>query len=130
MHARKIHIIAGLLTFLLFLFTGYYLDLHVSDLYNQDRWRFSLRGNHIYILMSALLNLSLGSYLRVSAIRWRAALQLVGSLLILTATALLVLAFFRESKAGLDRPVTLWAMISGLTGTVFHLISVVKERPP
>lgn len=115
----------------MFLYTGYYLRSHISDLYGLDRWRFSMRGNHLYILMAALLNLSLGSYLRISLVRRRAVLQRIGSMLILTMTVVLVIAFFCESKAGLDRPATLAAMISGLSGTFLHVVSAVKdlERP-
>ena len=127
-HARKIHLTLGLLGFLIFLFTGYYMRHRIPDLMQADeRLRFSLRGNHIYILLSALLNLALGSHFRASKERWRATTQVIGSLLIVTSTALLVAAFFYEPKSEPERPVTLWAMIAALAGTAGHALSRIKE---
>jgi hypothetical protein len=125
--ANKIHLLTGALAFLIFLFTGYYMRYRIPHLVQStDRMRFSMRGNHIYILLLALLNLSLGAYLKASAVSWRAILQRLGSGLILVGTGLVIFAFFRESKEGLDRPFTLLAMASGLAGTFFHLFSVMK----
>lgn len=129
-HAKKIHLLLGLAGFLIFLFSGQYMRHFMPEMHldGHDRLRFSTRGSHIYILMSALLNLSLGSYLRVSAARWRAALQAIGSVLIIAATVLLVAAFFYESKDSPERPVTLSAMIAGLAGTSLHLLSSIKDK--
>lgn len=118
--AKRAHWIAGLLALFAFLFTGYYMRARLPELSEHDRVRFSLRGSHIYILLAALLNLSLGAYLRWSTSRPRAALQAGGSLLILAATALLVVAFFVEPKEDPSRPMTLAAMISVLSGTALH----------
>ena len=112
-----------------FLLTGYHMRFHIHHLMEaNDRFRFSLRGNHIYILLLGLLNLSLGAYLRLSQTIWRAYLQLVGSLMILSATMLVMVAFFFENKELLDRPFTLLAIILALTGTVLHVVSSLQKK--
>jgi hypothetical protein len=55
-------------------------------------------------------------------------LQLVGSLMILTATGLVIVAFFFENKELVDRPLTLLAIILALTGTVLHLVSSLQKK--
>jgi peptidoglycan/LPS O-acetylase OafA/YrhL len=129
MHTRTIHLVVGVFVLAVFLLTGYHMRFHIHHLMEADeRLRFSLRGNHIYILLLGLLNLGLGAYLRVSQTVWRAYLQLVGSLMILTATGLVIVAFFFESKASLDRPFTLLTMILALTGTMLHAVSNIQKK--
>ena len=96
---RTIHLVVGFFVIAVFLLTGYHMRFHIHHLLEaNDRFRFSIRGNHLYILLLGLLNLSLGAYLKVSQTMWRAYLQLVGSLMILSATGLVVVAFFFENK--------------------------------
>jgi hypothetical protein len=129
MHTRTIHLVVGVFVLAVFLLTGYHMRFHIHHLMEADeRLRFSLRGNHIYILLLGLLNLGLGAYLRVSQTVWRAYLQLVGSLMIMTATGLVIVAFFFESKASLDRPFTLLTMILALTGTMLHAVSNIQKK--
>lgn len=130
MQTRTIHLAVGFFVIAVFLLTGYHMRFHLQPLMEvNDRLRFSLRGNHIYILLLGLLNLSLGAYLRVSQTIWRAYLQLVGSLMILTATGLVIATFFFENKEVPDRPFTLLAMILTLTGTVLHVVSSLQKKP-
>src|SRR2546421_6795608 len=106
-HIKKIHLLIGVLGVVIFLLTGQYMRHFIHSAMEQsDRLRFSTRANHVYILMSALLNLSLGSYLRMNVVRWRTWLQVIGSLLIIGAIVILIGAFFYEPKDGLDRPFT------------------------
>lgn len=129
MQTRTIHLVVGVFVLAVFLLTGYHMRFHIHHLMEADeRLRFSLRGNHIYILLLGLLNLGLGAYLRVSQTVWRAYLQLVGSLMILTATGLVIVAFFFENKASLDRPFTLLTMILALTGTMLHAVSNIQKK--
>ena len=129
MQTRMVHLAVGVFVIAVFLLTGYHMKFHIHHLMEaNDRLRFSLRGNHIYILLLGLLNLSLGAYLRVSQTVWRAYLQLVGSLMILTATGVVIGAFFFENKEVPDRPFTLLAMILTLAGTVLHVGSTIKQK--
>lgn len=129
MQTRTIHLVVGVFVLVVFLLTGYHMRFHIHQVMEADeRLRFSLRGNHIYILLLGLLNLGLGAYLQVSRTLWRAYLQLVGSLMILAATGLVIVAFFFENKASLDRPFTLLTMILALTGTVLHAVSSIQKK--
>jgi hypothetical protein len=129
MQTRTVHLAVGVFVLAVFLLTGYHMRFHVHHLMEaNDRLRFSLRGNHIYILLLGLLNLGLGAYLQVSKIIWRAYLQLVGSLMILAATMLVIFAFFFENKELLERPFTLMTIILALTGTVLHVFSSIQKN--
>ncbi len=129
MQTKSVHLAVGIFVIAVFLLTGYHMRFHIHHLMEaDDRFRFSLRGNHVYILLLALVNLSLGAYLKVSQIIWRAYLQLVGSLMILSATGLVIVAFFFENKANLERPFTLLTIILALIGTVLHVGSTIKQR--
>ena len=129
MQTKSVHLAVGIFVIAVFLLTGYHMRFHIHHLMEADeRLRFSLRGNHIYILLLALVNLSLGAYLKVSQIIWRAYLQLVGSLMILSATGLVIVAFFFEDKSKVERPFTLLTIILALIGTVLHVGSTIKQR--
>ncbi len=129
MQTRTIHLAVGIFVIAVFLLTGYHMRFHLHHLMEaNERYRFSLRGNHLYILLLGLLNLSLGAYLRVSQAIWRAYLQLIGSLMILAGTMVVIIAFFFENKESLDRPFTLLAMILVLTGTILHAISNFQQN--
>ena len=125
---RTVHLAVGVFVIAVFLLTGYHMRVHIHHLMEaNDRFRFSVRGNHIYILLLGLLNLSLGAYLKISQMMWRAYLQLVGSLMILAATMLVIFAFFFENKEALERPFTLLTMILALIGTVLHIVSNMQK---
>ncbi len=126
---RRVHLIAGLVALVIFPLTGAYMRFYLADEFAaSDRLRFSLRANHIYILLSSLIHISLGSYLRVSAKKRWANLQTVASILLYISTTLLIAAFLFEIKMGLDRPVTLLAMVLALGGTLLH--AFVASRDP
>ena len=129
MQTKSVHLAVGIFVIAVFLLTVYHMRFHIHHLMEADeRLRFSLRGNHVYILLLALVNLSLGAYLKVSQIIWRAYLQLVGSLMILSATGLVIVAFFFEDKSKVERSFTLLTIILALIGTVLHVGSTIKQR--
>jgi hypothetical protein len=77
-----------------------------------DGPRMLYRTRHIYILLSGLLNLGIGTYFTYGWTRWRRVLQFLGSALIVAATALFIAGFFWEAKLaghpGLVRVSTCW----------------------
>jgi xanthine/uracil permease len=86
------------------------------------------RSTHIYILLSGLLNLGIGTYLILSKQKWRRVLQLIGSSFVLVAPPLLICAFFYEpSSRSLERPLTLPAMLLLLIGTLSHVLSTARR---
>lgn len=127
-YLRRSHLIAGLLTLLIFPLSGAYMRIYLADEFAaSDRLRFSIRANHIYILLSALIHISIGSYLRVCAKQRWASLQIAASLPLFISTTVVIAAFFAESKTGIDRPVTLLAMVLASVGTLSHAIIAFKE---
>ena len=107
-----------MIALVIFPLTGAYMRWRLADEFAaNDRFRFSMRANHIYILLSSLIHISLGSYLRVSAKRRWANLQTAASLLLFISTAIVIAAFFAEFKMGIDRPVTLLGMVLASGGT-------------
>jgi hypothetical protein len=99
---RKLHLTAGLLGILVFVLSGQAMRLHKPPVRSlADGQRMMFLSRHIYILGSALVNLTLGLYLRLENRGWRRNLQVAGSLLIILSLALLTLAFVDEPGAGI-----------------------------
>ena len=127
---KLIHQITGILFIVIFLLTGQYMDFYYPDMDGVgDGFRMMLRSRHIYILLAGLVNLGIGVYFIQQRARWRKALQLTGSGLLLIAPFLLVGAFLYEpTLPQMQRPLTLPAIVSLLTGTLFHLISAARQN--
>lgn len=123
MNANRIHLILGFAVFGVFLCTGLYMRANFPGLYHgNEAIHYMYRANHIYILLSGLLNIIVGVYSSPSPQRWKANLQRLGSLLFLLGPAILVFAFFYEaSRGGPERPVTLIGVLCLFTGTACHL---------
>jgi len=125
----KIHLAIGLILLVIFPLTGAYMRYRIPDLMEQsDRFRFSMRANHVYILFSGLIHLLLGVYLRPLATKWGKRLQTVAGALLIQASGMLVVGFFFEPKSGLDRPVTLIAVVMSLVGVLLHLFCALLAK--
>jgi peptidoglycan/LPS O-acetylase OafA/YrhL len=125
---RRLHLVAGLVALAVFLGTGVYMKMHVHNL--DTTTRLLLRSLHIYLLFAALLNLVLGLHNEPVQRGWRMWLRRGGSVLVLMAPVLFVLAFCREPwLAGLKRPFALPGVISSLAGVICHLVSGIGNRP-
>lgn len=86
------------------------------------------RSRHIFILMSGLLHVGIGSYFKYRLQSWRRVLQFIGSLLITIATVVFTIAFFYEpGLPELQNPLSLSATISTAVGVLLHLISGAKD---
>jgi heme A synthase len=102
------HRVVGAATIAAFIVTGIYLKLRGSHLFEANEMiRFVYRANHVYILFAGLLNVAVGAYLCLHARRWRRKLQVAGSIMLLIAPVILVLAFINEpGHASPQRPLT------------------------
>ena len=126
---RNIHLYAGWLFVLIFVLTGQYMRLVIHPQMEADSvLRFSLRANHVYLLLFGLIHLCLGAYWRASLTARRQKLQLTGSLALLAATLVAIAAFFFEAKVGEERPALLAAMVAAVVGTGLHLLGVRGEK--
>jgi hypothetical protein len=122
---KKIHLIFGVFVVVAFLLTGQYMD----KLYNHmvgvpDAQRLLFRTRHIFILLAGLLNLGIGAYFTYRVEKWRRTVQLLGSLLIIAASFLFVIAFFYEPKLNdLHTPLSHWGTYTIAVGALLHVIS-------
>ena len=86
------------------------------------------RTRHIFILLSGLLHLGIGSYFSYRTQQWRRIFQLVGSVLITIAPVLFTIGFFYEPHLqGLYAPLSKQGIIMLAVGALMHVVSGVKE---
>jgi hypothetical protein len=126
---RIAHVAVGLVFLVGFLLTGQYMHRYLGHLQNTpDTERMLYRSTHIYLLWSALLNLALGLYLRLSTVRFRRALQCFGSVMILGGPLLLTFAFFHEpSLSGLLRPLSRPVIYAAFGGLLLHALASISR---
>ncbi len=126
------HFALGLLMILVFLLTGQYMDHQYDHLANMESMNRALfRAGHLYILLFALINLALGSYLHLYSSSAKRALQGIGSVLIFMACGLIVMSFFNELPSeNIERPTARYALYLILAGVSLHgLTSVLSPKP-
>lgn len=128
MWIRNVHYLIGALTLILFIVSGQYMGLRyqgfvVPELYGHNEVvRYLFRANHIYLLLPALVNLLLGSYLTLSPQRGRRVVQYIGSGLLFVSTLLLLAAFVIEPpQPSPDRPLSYYGLIAVFGGALLHL---------
>ena len=127
---RRFHLIFGLTVLVVFLLTGQYMDrVHYHLMYMADGPRMLYRTRHIFILMSGLVHVGMGSYFRYQLTRARRGLQISGSILITIASVIFTIAFFYEpSLEELHTPLSLAGTIAIAVGTLLHLFSGTGRR--
>lgn len=128
---RTAHRLIGFLFVAVFLGTGVYMRVWFPEAYENDPgMRMMFRSAHVYILLSALLNLLVGAHLQQCVIRRRRILQNLGSCFLFAVPALFTAAFFLEpAPKKLGRPIVLCGLVLAVTGSVLHtLVSYESER--
>ncbi|WP_420579901.1 hypothetical protein [Reichenbachiella sp.] len=117
-----VHAIVGLLTFVIFLQTGWYMK--TNDIGNlSDAHRMIYRAGHIYFLFSGLLNLSIGLQLQFSKVPWKKKVQYAGSILLLISPIIFLYGFYQEANIGqIDRAMTRIGIFLSLAGTGLHTL--------
>ena len=122
---KRAHLIFGTFILVAFLLTGQYMDKfhnHLADF--PDGPRLLYRTRHIFILLAGLLNLGIGAYFTNRIQPWRRTMQVLGSLLIFTASVLFLIAFFYEPHLrNLHTPLSHWGTYTIATGSLLHVIS-------
>ena len=127
---KRLHLVVGVATLLVFLLTGQYMDyLEVRTNALGETARVMFRSRHIYLLLAGLVNLGIGAYFNYRERGWRKGLQLLGSAFVIIAPALMLAAFFTEPGVpGLRRHFTLPAIVILLIGTLLHALSGLRSR--
>ncbi len=124
------HLWTGLIGVVAFLGTGLYMRASFPDLYAGDEAvRYMYRANHIYLLFASALNLAMGVQLTAIADGWKAASGRAGSMLILVAPVVLLVAFFVEPPiASPKRMITFVGVVSSALGVGLQLPRVWQRR--
>jgi hypothetical protein len=123
-----LHLIFGIVMFVVFLITGKFMrvDFPDKDAIPQE-FRLLMRSRHIYILLSSLIHIVLGVYLRIQTEVWRKALQIFASVLLITGSVLFVWAFVHETYTARHfSNLSRYALYVTLLGTILHLIGGYK----
>jgi len=119
---KRLHLIVGLIVVVIFLLTGQYME-YVHNRLLPDGTRMLYRSRHIYLLLSGLLNLILGSYLIPQPRGRRRTIQIVGTILIILSPGLLLAGFFFEPQRGPDQTrVAAFGIFSIALGTLLHAL--------
>lgn len=127
MKLRNLHLLIGLAVVILFILTGQWMKYHhIAE--TVDRIRFSIRANHLYILFFGLINLAAGTRQLFDGDKWRTRLLSVSSFLMLTATAVVIIAFFYEDKMAKGRPLVLASVILGSLGVIIQALTGLKRQ--
>lgn len=128
---RRSHLIAGIAAIVAFLLTGQLLGHHHPSMEQlSPEMRMMYVSRHIYLLTGALVNAVLGLYLQLQPSTWRRALQVIGSILILTSVLLLTMAFLTEPPLGMAGRGwrSLIGMVALFVGVMTHLVANAGAR--
>lgn len=121
----------GVLAAIAFVATGVYLYFRLADIAAANASaRYSLRANHIYIIMSALVNLALGLLPLPRSVGWRAVARRIGGPLVMLAPALLLGAFvFEGPRPSPQRPLTSIGVLILAVGVILIVASARRTEP-
>jgi hypothetical protein len=127
---RRVHLILGILLFVVFLTTGQFMRANFpdKDIIPQEL-RLLMRSRHIYILYCAFLHILLGVYLQVLPEGWRKLVQYAGSAVLILSAILLVWAFVAETYTYAHfSEISRFGIYTSLAGVGLHLIGGLKRR--
>jgi hypothetical protein len=123
---RRAHFIVGSLSVIAFLPTGQAMAHHIPNIHSLSaEVQMMYVSRHIYLLGAALVNVVLGLYLKLHPPGWRRIVQRIGSLLILVAPILLLMAFIAEPRFGMAGRSWrgLYALVALFAGVMTHIVA-------
>ena len=129
---KQLHLVFGIVYLVVFWLSGAFLKFIIWDVVaDDDLLRVLYRSSHVYILMSALINIAISVYLSSSTTPKEQVLQGLGSMLILISPLLLSYAFFLVPKLSVDvNGVIFIAVVSLTIGVILHLVSTYMSNSP
>jgi len=124
------HLLVGATTLGAFLVSGAYMLVHDPAVGKLDPGLHLLfTSRHIYILAAALIHLVLGSHIERGRRRGVRVVQWVGSMVLVVASGLLLLAFVAEPVVGGHRtPLSRFGLYSLFVGTILHIGTGLRSR--
>ena len=121
---RRLHLAVGVGGVIAFVLTGQYMRRVLDMASVVDLPRMLYRSAHIHLLFASLLKLLLGFYLAEGPDGWRKWVRRAGSVPILLAPLLFVMAFATEPQlSSFSRPYAIPAVEACLLGAILHTIS-------
>ena len=125
----KFHFLTGVITFLIFLLSGLYMRFTFTDILpGDDSVRFMYRANHVYILFGSLINVLIGTQLKISGKKVIRILQFSASILIIISQPVLISAFILDTyPANYGRVFTTLGVFSLFIGCCTHIYYVYKK---
>ena len=127
---RYAHLIFGILLFIAFLVTGRFMrwDFPDKDAIPQE-FRMLMRSRHIYILLSSLIHIVLGVYLKIHKETLQKYVQYSASALLFAGSIFFVWAFIYETYTTRHfSDISRQALYLTLAGTIFHLLGGLKAK--
>ncbi|MDW3651361.1 MAG: hypothetical protein R8P61_30060 [Bacteroidia bacterium] len=129
---KKLHFFGGILFLIIFILSGQYMQHAFNGLQDLELFeRMVFRAEHIYLLLTSLIHLSMGTYLRPYKRIPQEYIQLFSSFLMFLATASFLYSFFHEMPSSeIERPFSRMGLYLMLAGVSFHgLLSLWKAKP-
>jgi hypothetical protein len=126
----RLHLIFGIVVFVVFLVTGRLMrwDFPDKDAISQE-FRLLMRSRHIYILLASLVHIVLGVYLQMRRETLPKTVQIFASVLLFAGALLLIYAFFYETYTTRHfSDLSRFGLYLSLAGTIFHLLGGFQIR--
>jgi len=116
---KKIHLISGLVMVLIFVLSGQYLKMTLPPFEGvMDGNRMMWRASHIYLMMSAVVNVVAGMYYQPFTSVLAVWAQKIGSISVIASQAVLLAAFTIEpAQNDIERLYTVFGCLLLLFGT-------------
>ncbi len=127
---RKLHLVFGILLFVVFVTTGRFMRLDFPDkeIIPQEL-RILMRSRHIYILFSCCIHILLGVYFQTFSKAWRKYLQIFGSFQLIIGSVLLIYGFvFETYQIQHFSDISRNGIYLTLSGTVFNLFASIYSK--
>ncbi len=127
---KTIHLVSSLIMLLIFVASGQYLNFVLPPLEGTlDGNRMMYRAGHVYLMMSASVNLACGVYYTAFAGGLAVWLQRIGAWLVITSQPVLLWAFLVEpGDNATDRVLTQLGCIALFVGAVVMFLAWVRQH--
>ena len=131
MFLKKLHFWGGLVLLLVFILSGQYMQHGFNRLQDLSAFeRMAFRAEHIYLLLSSLIHIAVGSYFTSHPHRWGGYIQSFASTLMVLASSFFLYSFFSQMPTSeIERPFSRSGLYLMLAGVSIHgLLSLWKPK--
>ena len=128
---QRLHFFGGISFLLVFIYSGGYMDTNYNHLEGmEDIQRMIFRAEHIYLLLSSLIHIAMGTYFAPFTQKYLRYFQILASVLMFTASLLFILSFFKEMPTDIiERSLSRNGLYLMLAGVVLHgIVSLIAKK--